>query len=129
MRIYIFILLSLIKFSFAQSDEKLKFAGVPAISFDPDSGMGYGLIGSMFVEKPGFSPYKNSLDAQMLFSTKNAHSHYLKFDQQKPFLLPLRLISKIGFFSTDSNNYCGKASEADCRQSTRRSLFHQASRP
>ncbi len=124
MRIYIFILLSFINFSFAQSDEKLKFAGVPAISFDPDSGMGYGLIGSMFVEKPGFSPYKNSLDAQILFSTKNAHSHYLKFDQQKPFLLPLRLISKVGFFSTDSNNYCGKASDADCSQKNQVKHFY-----
>lgn len=93
---------------------QISFAGVPALSYDSDSGFGYGIVGSIYFKEKDASDYHSSLSGQLLLTTKFLHSHYLMWDQKKAFNLPLRLISKIGFFSTNSQNYCGKSSDAAC---------------
>lgn len=100
------------------NEDSLNFAGIPALSFDSDNGFGYGLIGSMYNNNPSYDPYKYSLDGQFFLTTKNYHSHFIRFDKINPFSLPLRLISKLGFLSNISQNYCGKASDSSCSEET-----------
>lgn len=104
--------------SFAETEEAgkstIRFSGIPALGFGPDSGFGTGLIGSMYVDQEGYAPYKTALSAKIYISTKGMNSHALQLDQVSAFGLPLRLTTRVGFFSTISQNYCGKGSQVDC---------------
>ena len=111
-----FLLLILTFSSYIKANDSLNFAGIPALSFDSDKGFGYGLIGSIYKNSPDYQPYDYSLDGQIFLTTKNYHSHFIRFDKVNPFSLPLRLITKVGFLSNIAQNYCGKASDALCSE-------------
>ncbi len=98
----------------ADGATKIRFSGVPALGFGPDSGFGSGLVGSMYVDQEDYKPYKMALGLKIYLSTKGMHSHSLQFDQVKAFGLPLRLTTRVGFFSTLEQNYCGQGSAVDC---------------
>jgi hypothetical protein len=76
----------------------VRFAGVPAVGFNPDAGFGGGVLGSIYFDKPGFSPYKMALGLQAYLTTKGMNSHFLQFDQVDAFGWPLRLTTRLGFF-------------------------------
>jgi outer membrane protein assembly factor BamA len=92
----------------------IRFSGIPALNYDSDSGFGAGAIGSMYFDKEGFAPYKTAIGAKIFFTTKGNNSHNISFDSLKVFGLPLRITSRLGFYSTFTQGYCGKASEAKC---------------
>lgn len=97
------------------SPTSIRFSGVPALGYSPDSGFGTGLVGNMYVDQEGFAPYKMSLGLTAYISTKGMNSHSLKFDQLSAFgISPLRLTTRVGFFSTLEQNYCGEGSSVDC---------------
>jgi len=65
-------------------------AGVAPVSFNPDTGFGYGAVGGIYLSSPGYVPYRYALAAQVFFTTRGVQSHWLRFDA--PDLLPrLRL--------------------------------------
>jgi len=65
-------------------------AGVPLVSFNSDTGFGYGAVGGVYFYSPGYVPYRYALAAQVFFTTRGVQSHWLRFDA--PDLLPrLRL--------------------------------------
>jgi outer membrane protein assembly factor BamA len=94
----------------------LRFSGVPALGFGSDSGFGGGIIGNLYLDEEGYEPYRLSLGLKAFLTTKLVNSHALQLDWLDAFSLPLRLTTRIGFFTTFSQNYCGKASDADCNQ-------------
>ncbi len=100
----------------AESDtpSKIRFSGIPALGFGPDSGFGFGAVGAMYVDKENFLPYKLALGIKIYLTTKGVNSHAIQLDQIKAFGLPLRLTTRLGFYSTIAQNYCGRASDATC---------------
>lgn len=99
-----------------ENPSTIRFSGVPALGFGPDSGFGAGVLGSMYVDKAGFLPYKMAVSAKIFLSTKGMNSHALQLDQVSAFGLPLRLTTRVGFFSTNAQNYCGMGSQIDCNE-------------
>lgn len=92
----------------------IRFSGIPALGISADSGFGTGVIGSLYFDEPGFEPYKMAIGAKIFMTTKGMNSHQLTLDRIRAFGLPLRLNSRLGFYSTFVQNYCGKASDAKC---------------
>jgi outer membrane protein assembly factor BamA len=70
----------------------------------------------MYREEEGYVPYKSSIGLKIFLTTKNIHSHYLMLDEVNPFKLPVRLTTRLGFFSTVSQNYCGKGAKSSCNE-------------
>lgn len=97
-----------------EGSSTVRFSGVPALGYSPDSGFGTGAIGSLYFDQEGYQPYKAALGIKAYFSLKGLHSHALSFDQVAAFGLPLRLTTRVGFFSTPEQNYCGQGSAVDC---------------
>lgn len=92
----------------------IRFSGIPALGFGPDTGFGTGVIGTMYVDEEGYIPYKMALGIKAFLTTKGVNSHAIQLDQVKAFGLPLRLTSRLGFYSTIAQAYCGPASDANC---------------
>ncbi len=93
---------------------KLRFSGIPALGFGSDNGFGGGVIGNMYVDEEGYSPYQTSLGLKVYLTTRMVHSHALSLDRVRAFNLPWRLMGRVGFYSTPTQNYCGQGSEANC---------------
>lgn len=97
-----------------EKKSSVRFSGIPALGFGPDSGFGFGAVGNMYVDEEGFVPYRTSLGLKIYLSTKGMNSHSLLLDQIAAFNMPLRLTSRVGFFSTISQNYCGINDSFSC---------------
>lgn len=93
---------------------KMRFSGIPALGFGPDSGFGFGVVGSMYVDEADFNPYKMAVNLKIYFTSKGINSHTIAVDRVRAFGWPLRSISRLGFYSTINQNYCGKGAAANC---------------
>lgn len=92
----------------------IRFSGIPALSFGSDIGFGGGVIGNMYVDEEGHTPYQTSLGLKLFLSTKKVHSHAISFDRVRAFGLPWRLLGRVGFYATPAQHYCGLGSSANC---------------
>lgn len=104
-------------FALAEAKEvssSIRFSGIPALGYSADTGFGFGVVGNMYVDHPEYTPYKMSLGLKVYFTTKGTNSHHFLLDRVDAFGLPLRLIGRVGFYSSIAQNYCGKASDANC---------------
>ena len=99
-----------------ESKARFRFSGLPALGFGSDTGFGGGAIINMYEDAEGYEPYKLSLSVKGFFTSKFVNSHMIKVDRVRAFGLPWRLIGRIGFYSTPSQNYCGLVSDADCSE-------------
>ncbi len=100
--------------SATDGEYKYRFSGVPALGFGPESGFGTGIVGTMYVDQDDIQPYKMALGLKAYISLKGMQSHAVTFDQVDAFGLPLRLTSRLGFFSTVEQNYCGQGNAVSC---------------
>lgn len=67
---------------------------LPLLNYSTDLGVGYGLVGGAYIYGPGYRPYRFSLGAQTLFTTRGGQSHFLRFDA--PDLLgPIRVEAQV----------------------------------
>ncbi|MBN1208369.1 MAG: BamA/TamA family outer membrane protein [Myxococcaceae bacterium] len=63
---------------------------LPLLAFNSDFGVGYGVVGGMYLYGEGHEPYKHGFGAQVFFTTRGIQNHYLRYDG--PGLLgPLRV--------------------------------------
>ncbi len=60
--------------------------GVPLLSFNSDTGVGFGAVGGAYLYSPGYRPYRHGLAAQTFFTTRGVQNHWLRYDG--PRLLP-----------------------------------------
>jgi hypothetical protein len=112
MKLKTLVVLSLLISCSSWAENTLRFAGIPTIAYDPDSGFGGGAVGSLYINEETKAP--TSIDGQIFLSTKGVNSHVLRVDRLRAFHLPWRLMGQIGFYSTKAQNYCGQASGANC---------------
>jgi hypothetical protein len=50
------------------------------LAFNSDFGVGYGVVGGMYLYGEGHEPYKHGFGAQVLFTTRGIQNHYLRYD-------------------------------------------------
>ena len=70
--------------------------GVPLLSFNSDTGFGFGAAGGAFFYSPGYSPFRASVSAQVFFTTLGQQNHFIQLDLPKLFL-GLRVESRIEY--------------------------------
>lgn len=99
-----------------QQPEGLSFGGVPALSYNSDTGFGFGAVGSIYKKDPNIQPYAWSVDAVAFATTRGTHSDHISLEGIELFNLPLRLRGKLGFYATINQNYCGHANHLNCQE-------------
>lgn len=98
----------------APHPEGFGFGGVPALAFDADNGLGFGLIATAFYYDGKTEPYRASALLQIFMTTKLIQDHYLSADWLRVADLPLRLWGRVGYLSSLSQNYCGLGGDVTC---------------
>jgi len=84
------------------------FGGVPAIAFDSDIGIQYGLIASIFNYGDGkiYPRYKHSIYAEWSRTTKGSGVNQIKYDSE--FLIPkIRFNADLGYFTEQALYFYG----------------------
>lgn len=79
-----------------ERDEGVDIAGVPLLSFNSDTGVGFGAVGGAFFYGPGYRPYQHALSAQIFFTTFGIQGHYLAYDAPR-LLGPIRVEAHLEF--------------------------------
>lgn len=116
---FLFFVTWLLAFNICAEEEKkssIRFSGIPALGFGSDVGAGGGAIINMYQDEEGYEPYKLSLGLKIYLTSKLVNSHAIKLDRVKAFNLPWRIISRLGFYSTPAQNFCGLSPEANCSE-------------
>lgn len=115
--IYVFLLANILGGSLVYGEEeksKIRFSGIPALGFGSDMGLGGGVVGNMYVDEEGHSPYQTSLGLKIFLTTKKVHSHAITLDRVRAFGLPWRLTGRLGFYASPAQHYCGLGNNANC---------------
>jgi outer membrane protein assembly factor BamA len=126
------ILISVFYFSinFLHAEEtkpsSIRFSGIPALGFGPDTGFGFGVVGSMYVDQETFDPYKMAVNLKVYLTHKGINSHTVAIDRLRAFGWPLRSITRLGFYSTNNQNYCGKGAASNCDMTRARDAANEA---
>jgi len=90
------------------------WGGVPALNYNSDDGFGYGVLGSLYFYDTKTAPYDWSTTFLFFKTTKNIHTHRVDLDFVDFLDLPLRVNTRVEFYSTRSANYCGLEPAAFC---------------
>ncbi len=90
------------------------FGGVPALNFDSDNGIGFGLIGTLYWYDGETRPYRLAVTLQLFLTSKLVQDHNVQVDWLRAFGLPLRLNMRIGYLQSLSQNYCGLGGDVTC---------------
>jgi outer membrane protein assembly factor BamA len=69
---------------------------LPLLAFTSDFGVGYGVVGGMYLYGDGHAPYQHALAAQVFFSTRGIQNHYLRYDGPR-LLGPLRVEARFEY--------------------------------
>ncbi|MBN1206123.1 MAG: BamA/TamA family outer membrane protein [Myxococcaceae bacterium] len=69
---------------------------LPLLSFNSDFGVGYGLVGGMYLYGEGHTPYQHGLGAQVFFTSRGVQNHYLRYDGPQ-LLGPLRVEARFEY--------------------------------
>lgn len=90
------------------------FGGVPALGYDPDTGVLFGAVGSIYRYDGVTAPYRESVSFQLLMTHKLVQDHSLTLDALDVFDLPVRVQARAGFSETFGQNYCGLGADVTC---------------
>ncbi|KFE67242.1 Omp85 family outer membrane protein [Hyalangium minutum] len=74
----------------ASKDGSVDGIALPLLSFNSDFGVGYGVVGGMYIYGDGRQPYQHGLGAQVFFTSRGVQNHYLRYDGPR-LLGPLRV--------------------------------------
>jgi hypothetical protein len=64
----------------APKSEGIDAIAIPLLSFNSDFGVGYGVVGGMFLYGKGHKPYQHGLGAQVFFTNRGIQNHYIRYD-------------------------------------------------
>jgi hypothetical protein len=87
---------------------------VPTATFNTDEGFGTGGVFSIYHDHEGIAPYRDEIRFNVFISSKLVQSHAITWDALKPFGLAGRSYLRLAYFSTVSQNYCGRGADVDC---------------
>ncbi|WP_224246437.1 Omp85 family outer membrane protein [Hyalangium gracile] len=69
---------------------------IPLVSFNSDMGVGYGVVGGMFLYGKGHTPYQHGLGAQVFFTNRGIQNHYVRYDGPQ-LLGPMRVEARFEY--------------------------------
>ncbi|HLL06470.1 MAG TPA: BamA/TamA family outer membrane protein [Myxococcaceae bacterium] len=87
-------------------DPGLDALALPLVSFNSDLGVTYGVLGNLYVHGDGRVPYQHAVSAQVLFSTRGLHSHFVRYDGPR-LLGPLRVEARFDYFRESRSPFYG----------------------
>lgn len=90
------------------------WGGVPAVAYNSDDGLGGGVLGSVYRYDGQSAPYKFAVTLLIYATTKQVQAHRVDLDLLDVGGLPLRLNTRVEFFSTNSYNFCGLGPAETC---------------
>ncbi len=90
------------------------FGGLPAVNYNSDEGLGFGVVGSAYRYDGKTAPYKTAINLVLFASTKAVHTHNLEVDALELGDPRLRLTVRGEFNATKTSNYCGFGNEVAC---------------
>lgn len=97
------------------SDEhRLGFAAVPTATFNTDEGFGTGGVATLYHHHDGVLPYRDAITFNLFISSKLVQAHAVTWDALRPFDVDGRLLLRLGYYSTVSQNYCGTGNGVSC---------------
>jgi len=95
-------------------EERMGFAGLPAVNYNADEGFGFGAILGIYKYDGKTAPYKWSLDNQLFMTTRNVHHHRVIFDVLDLAGGKLRISGRVKFEASRAEHYCGLGAETNC---------------
>jgi len=103
------------------------FGGLPAINYNSDEGLGFGIVGSIYRYDGGTAPYKTAINVVLFMTTIGIHNHNVEVDTLELGDLPLRLTVRGAFNATRTSNYCGVGNQVSCDPSEAEALADELS--
>lgn len=94
--------------------DRWRLAGVPTLNYSTDEGFGFGGVATLYHLDDHTKPYKDAITLKIFISTKLIQAHELNWDAVDIAGLPLRLWSRIGYYSTITQNFCGYGNLITC---------------
>jgi len=90
------------------------FGGLPAVNYNSDEGLGFGVVGSAYRYNGTTAPYKTAINLVLFTTTLGIQNHNLEVDTLE-FLDPrLRLTVRGALNATKTSNYCGFGNAVAC---------------
>lgn len=77
-------------------DKTVDGVAVPLLSFNSDFGVGFGVVGGMYIYGDGHKPYKHAIAAQVFLTSRGIRNHYLRYDGPR-LLGPLRVEARLEY--------------------------------
>lgn len=96
------------------AEHRFGFAAVPTATFNTDEGFGTGGVATLYHHHGEVLPYRDAITFNLFISSKLVQAHAITWDALKPFDVAGRLLLRLGYYSTVSQNYCGVGNEVDC---------------
>ncbi|HLM48684.1 MAG TPA: hypothetical protein VK458_32780, partial [Myxococcaceae bacterium] len=87
-------------------EQGLDAIALPLVSFNSDLGVTYGVLGNLYVHGDGRAPYQHAVSAQVLFSTRGLHSHFVRYDGPR-LIGPLRVEARFDYFRESRSPFYG----------------------
>lgn len=88
--------------------------GLPALGYDADNGFLFGAVGSLYLHDGTTKPYRVAISLGLTVTTKLVQDHYLYVDALNVGGLPLRLLTRVGWTQSLTQNYCGRGMTVTC---------------
>lgn len=101
--------------------DRIEVGALPALSYDTDLGLGFGLIGSVARFSPGYRPYRWRIELLLSANAKRApgkgievpfHDDYINLDFPGLASGKLRLTARVGFRKFANTGYYGFGNDA-----------------
>jgi hypothetical protein len=91
------------------------FGGLPALALDADNGFLVGVVAQLYLHDPARTPpYRIGFNLGISVTTKLVQNHYLNVDWLGVGDLPLRLLLRVGWSQSLTQNYCGRGMTVTC---------------
>jgi hypothetical protein len=91
------------------------FGGLPALALDADNGFLVGVVAQLYLHDPARTPpYRVGFNLGISVTTKLVQNHYLNIDWLGVGDLPLRLLLRVGWSQSLTQNYCGRGMTVTC---------------
>ncbi len=92
------------------------WGGLPAVNYNSDEGVGFGVVGSLYRYDGHANPYKTAINLVLFATSKGIQTHSVELDALELGHQPLRFTSRFEFATTRTSNYCGFGPAVTCSE-------------
>lgn len=99
-----------------RSSNAWQFLLIPSLNYTSDEGLGAGLTFTLFRKDDGAALLREELRLRLFMTSKFSHRHEISWNLRNVGNLPVRLQTRVGFFSTRSAHFCGLGPNVTCAE-------------